>query len=352
MLRLENISRTVGNFAISNATFSAGKGEYVVILGPTGCGKTVLLETIAGIGRADEGKIFIAGEDVTHRPPEKRNIGFVYQRSMLFPHYTVAKNISYGMRIRKLPAAEQRRRMENLAEMLGIEHLLEREVGNLSGGESQKVALARALAIEPPILLLDEPLAPLDPGSRENLRKELLQMHRQLSTAIVHVTHDQLTARVLADKIGVMQDGFLRQFGTAEDVFHRPDSEFVARFVGMENVYRGRASAGEGGCEVKVGGIALKTASTLAGHVGLCISPEVIHVVKHNETTCANMLTGMVRDVSDRGAMFKIIIDVAGLPFTVHSSRHEYEHNPVAAGTEATIGFDPEDVHCFKVDEA
>lgn len=348
MLRLENMSRTIGNFTLSDITFSAGKGQYVVILGPTGCGKTMLLETIAGIGRAARGKIFINDEDVTHIVPEKRNIGFVYQRSMLFPHYSVARNIRYGMRVRKLGAEEQQSRVDRLAAMLSLEDLLERDVGNLSGGESQKVALARALAIEPPILLLDEPLAPLDPPSREGLREEIIKMHRQLSTTIVHVTHDQLTARILADHIGVMHNGVLRQFGPAEDVFHRPADEFVARFVGMENVFAGHAADGPGGARVSADGIVLKSATDLRGVVGLCISPEMIHLVTKDGRTFANVLEGTVRDVSDRGSVFRVIIDVAGRLMTAHLGRREYEQSPIAAGTAVTIGFDPEDVHCFQ----
>lgn len=348
MLRLENVSRTIGTFRLSDITFSAGKGQYVVILGPTGCGKTMLLETIAGIGRAAAGRIFINGEDVTHVVPEKRNIGFVYQRSMLFPHYSVARNIRYGMRVRKIGAEEQQSRVDRLAAMLSLEHLLERDVGNLSGGESQKVALARALAIEPPILLLDEPLAPLDPPSRENLREEIIKMHRQMTTTIVHVTHDQLTARILADHIGVMQDGVLRQFGPAEDVFHRPADEFVARFVGMENVFTGHAAGGPDGAEVNVDGIVLKSATDLRGAVGLCISPEMIHLATKGGRTFANVLEGTVRDVSDRGSVFRVTIDVAGRLLTAHLGRREYEQNPIAAGAAVTIGFDPDDVHCFQ----
>ena len=348
MLRLENVTRSVGDFRIAGISFSVEPGDYVIVLGPTGCGKTVLLETIAGIGRVDEGRIFIDGADVTRTPPEKRNIGFVYQRSMLFPHYTVAENIRYGMHVRKLPETEQKKRINILAEMLNIGRLLERSVKNLSGGESQKVALARALAIEPPILLLDEPLAPLDPPTREMLRREILKMHRQLGTTILHVEHDQVTARVLGRKIGIMHAGTILQFGKAEDVLERPDSELVARFVGMENVYRGWASAAHGGAEVKVGGMLLKSTTTLRGDVGLCISPEAIHAAAGGDRQWANVLDGTVREVSDRGSVFKVMIDVQGQPFTVHVSRREYESRPLAAGVVARFGFDAAKVHCFK----
>ena len=175
-----------------------------------------------------------------------------------------------------------------------------------------------------------------------------IKMHRQMSTTIVHVTHDQLTARILADHIGVMQDGVLRQFGPAEDVFHRPADEFVARFVGMENVFDGHAADGPNGARVKADGMVLESATDLRGAVGLCISPEMIHVVTKSGRTFANVREGTVRDVSDRGSVFRVIIDVAGRLLTAHLGRREYEQNPIAAGAAVTIGFDPDDVHCFQ----
>jgi len=349
MLTLEALSRNVGDFSMEGISFTVEKGDYAVILGPTGCGKTVLLETIAGIGRPDSGAILIAGREITRTPPEKRNIGFVYQRSMLFPHYSVERNIRYGMKLRGVPAQEQDARLETLADMLGISYLLDRDVGNLSGGEAQKVALARALAIKPPVLLLDEPLAPLDPPSRENLRNEIIKMHRELGTTIVHVTHDQLTARVMASKIGVMSRGHLEQFGRADDVFHRPSSEFVARFVGMENVYHGHARPAVGGAEVELDGLALKTALKVEGRVGVCVSPEMVHLLGPNDNIFENRLAGTVQEVSDRGAVFRVIAAVAGLRFTLNVPRRDYEREPTAPGAQIMIGFTPENVHCFSL---
>ena len=347
MLTLNAVCRSVGDFAMQGISFNIAQGDYAVILGPTGCGKTVLLETIAGIGRPDSGTIHMAGENITRKPPEKRNIGFVYQRSMLFPHYSVERNIRYGMRLRGVPARKQADRLATLAEMLGIGDLLGRDVANLSGGESQKVALARALAIEPPLLLLDEPLAPLDPPSRENLRNEIIKMHRELGTTIVHVTHDQLTARILATKIGVMSRGGLQQFGDADDLFHRPASEFVARFVGMENVYCGYARRLASGAQVEVDGLVLRTALDVEGRVGVCISPEMIHLPAADDNGSANSLPAVVREVSDRGAAFRVVADVEGRPFVANVSRRDYERQPIAPGAQTTLGFAPENVHCF-----
>ena len=350
MLKVQKVTRRIGNFSLTDISLDVDKGNYVIILGPTGCGKTMLLETIAGIGRVDSGTIQIAGRDVSNVPTEKRNIGFVYQRSMLFPHHTVEGNIRWGMRLRKIPADEQRRRIDKLAGILGIGPLLGRDVRNLSGGESQKVALARALAIEPPILLLDEPLAPLDPPAREAMRGEILKIHRELDTTILHVTHDQVTARVLGKKVGVMDNGRIRQFGTADDIFERPNSEFVARFIGIENVYRGVARTAAEGSEITAGGIMLRSRSTLSGGVGLCISPEMIQLAPGKQLP--NLLDGCVREVADRGSVFRVSIDVKGVPFTAHVSRCEYELNRFGIGASVKFGFDADKVHCFKLDGA
>ena len=349
MLRLENVCRTIGSFRLADISLSVGMGDYVIILGPTACGKTMLLETIAGIGRPEQGTIFIGGRDVTHVPPEKRNIGFVYQRSMLFPHYTVEQNIRYGMRLHQVPADEQRRRLDRLAEILGIGCLLGRDVRNLSGGELQKVAFARALAIEPPILLLDEPLAPLDPPTREVMRGEILKMHAQLQTTIVHVSHDQVTARVLGRKIGVMQNGRIMQFGLAAEVFEKPANEFTARFIGMENVFRGVAAPAPDGAVLTVGGATIKARTELRGPVGLCVGPDAIDVVAPGRTF-ANVLDGTVKDVSDRGGVFRVGVDAGGLPFIVHVGRADYERRPLAAGARVKLGFDGGKVHCFPID--
>ena len=349
MLRLENVSRTIGDFRLCDVSLRAEPGDYVIILGPTGCGKTMLLETIAGIGRPDRGSIFIGGIDVTNVSPEKRGIGFVYQRSMLFPHYTVAENVRYGMRMHRVAADEQRRRIDRLAEILGIGYLLERDVRNLSGGESQKVALARALAIEPPILLLDEPLAPLDPPTREAMRAEILKIHAQLRTTILHVSHDQVTARVLGREIGVMQNGRIVQFGPAADVFEKPASEFVARFIGKENVFRGIAAAAGDGAVVTVGEAAIKAQTNLRGPVGLCIGPDAIGVAQPGRAF-ANLFDGKVTDVSDRGGIFRIGVEAVGLPFVVHIGRADYERGPLAAGAAVKLGFDADKVHCFPIE--
>jgi len=356
VLQLEGVARTIGSFRLggpAGINLEVATGGYLVILGPTGCGKTVLLETVAGIGRPDRGRILLGGADMTGVPPERRSIGFVYQRSMLFPHYSVEGNIRYGMALRRLPDGEQRQRVDRLAQMLGIGPLLGRDVRNLSGGESQKVALARALAIQPPLLLLDEPLAPLDPPTREALRREIKTIHRELGTTVLHVTHDQLTARILGQSVGVLRDGALQQAGSVDDVFERPAGEFVARFVGIENVLAGDAADGSspGEAAVRVGGIVLRARTLLRGKIGLCVRPAAVSVAR-GEGTGDNRLAGRVRDVVDRNEVYRVTVDVGGVPLVADVSRGAYEANPIGAGVAVAAYFNADQVHCFPAGEA
>ena len=237
-------------FRLCDINLEIAAGEYFVVLGPTGAGKTVLLETIAGLHRPRRGRILLAGEDITHAPPERRGIGFVYQDYALFPHLSVAGNIAFGLRLRGMGRGEIEKRVAAIGRLLGIEHLLHRMPGTLSGGEAQRVALARALVIEPRLLLLDEPLSALDPETREGLQRELGRIHRELGTTTIHVTHDFEEAVALGDRIAVLREdrldeglreGRIVQVGRPEEIFRRPASEFVARFVGVRNIFRGQA---------------------------------------------------------------------------------------------------------------
>jgi len=296
VIELRGVSKRWREFSIKNITLEVKKEEYFVILGPTGAGKTLLLELIAGFHFPDEGRILIDGKDMTFSPPEERNIGFIYQDYMLFPHFTVEKNIAFGLRARQQGCFKRERREEierkvkEVLQMLGIEHLAKRRPATLSGGEQQKVAIARALAIEPRILLLDEPLSALDMRTKEHLREDLRRLNRENGITMVHVTHDQTEAAMLADRIAVMMRGRIVQIGTPREIFSRPASAEIAEFVGVENIFSGVVVRNKGGlAEIKIASAGSAGLAGLAGSAAFSGSETIFAVSKYGEGTAVNV---------------------------------------------------------------
>ena len=238
MLKIKDISVRLGQFELAGVNFEVARGEYFVLLGMSGAGKSVLLQVIGGLIPASGGQIFLDGKDISGEKIQRRRVGIVFQDSALFPHMNVYGNIAYPLKSLKHRAGETDRKVRELAGLTGVDHLLKRAVANLSGGEAQRVALARALALDPSCLLLDEPLSALDVQLRGELRSLLREINRRGQT-IVHVTHDYEEAAVLAGRIGVIEGGTVVQEGTTAQVFQHPKSEFVARFVGIRNFFRG-----------------------------------------------------------------------------------------------------------------
>ncbi|HUY27055.1 MAG TPA: ATP-binding cassette domain-containing protein [Candidatus Binataceae bacterium] len=228
-LRVENVELSAGAFRLGPLSLEAGDGEYLIVLGPTGAGKTLTLEAIAGLRRPSAGRILMDSRDITASAPEARRIGFLHQESLLFPHLSVRANLAYGAH--RIARAERTARIARLAAMLEIEALLDRMPRGLSGGERQRVALARALATDPMLLLLDEPMAALDPNSRHALRERLRALHRELGTTTIHVTHSFSEALALGDRVAILIDGAVMQSGAPREVFSRPASAMIARFL-------------------------------------------------------------------------------------------------------------------------
>jgi multiple sugar transport system ATP-binding protein len=236
-LEIERITKRFGaREAVSDVSLTANDGEFVVLLGPSGCGKSTLLRMIAGLETPDHGAIRLAGNDITQREARDRDIAMVFQSYALYPHMTIAQNIGYPLRVRKTPAAEIAKQVDDVAERLGLSSLLANYPRHLSGGERQRVALARAIIRRPKAFLMDEPLSNLDARLRVEMRAELKRLQHDLRIVTLYVTHDQAEAMTLAHRIAVMCDGKIQQYDTPSNVYHRPANTFVAGFVGSPSM--------------------------------------------------------------------------------------------------------------------
>ncbi|MDY7020948.1 MAG: ABC transporter ATP-binding protein, partial [Cyanobacteriota bacterium] len=233
-LQLQNLRKQFSSSVVpvKDISIDVKDGEFLTLLGPSGCGKSTLLRLIAGLEQPSQGKVIINGKDVTSIPPGKRNIAMVFQSYALYPHLSIFENISAALKLRKVPKDEIQRRVHDVAQRLGLEHLLTRKPVQLSGGQRQRVALARSLVRNPDIFLLDEPLSNLDALLREQVRADLKQLFESQNKPVVYVTHDQIEAMTLSDKIAVLSDGYLQQLASPREIYTTPANKFIAGFVG------------------------------------------------------------------------------------------------------------------------
>lgn len=244
---LESVVKRWGETtAVDRVSFTAAEGTLVVLLGPSGCGKSTTLRLIAGLEAATEGRIVIGARDVTRLSPSQRGVSMVFQSYALFPHLNVAENILFGLRVRRVGAAERTRRLARAAELLGLTQLLDRKPSQLSGGQQQRVALGRAIVAETPVCLMDEPLSNLDAQLRQEMRREIRALQQKLRVTMLYVTHDQTEAMTMADQVVVMRDGRIEQDGPPAALYNRPATEFVARFVGTPPMNLLEGAAGDG----------------------------------------------------------------------------------------------------------
>jgi ABC-type sugar transport system ATPase subunit len=328
-LRLDGLVVGDGGFRLGPVDLAVGPGEYVVLVGPSGAGKTLLLETVAGLRKPLDGRVWLAGEDATDLPPEHRSIGFVYQDYLLFPHLSVARNIAFGLHGRTVwelahvggavgDAEAGRTAVDRVAARLDVAHLLQRRPSTLSGGEQQRVALARALVTEPRLLLLDEPLGAIDEASREGLQRELAIIASAFGAAVVHVTHNRAEAAALAHRLGVLGEGRLQQVGTVDEVFRRPANAFVAGITSCRNVFSGTAFADGRGTRVELGDhLEIRSEERQTGAVSVVVRPEdVVLAARPDGRPSTSWIPGVLSEVSDQGGPKYATVEVPPV-FTV-----------------------------------
>jgi spermidine/putrescine transport system ATP-binding protein len=286
-VELRNVTKRFGAFtAVDDVCLDVRAGEFLTLLGPSGCGKTTLLRMIAGFETPDAGAVWLDGRDVTHLAPYRRNVNQVFQSYALFPHLTVRDNIAFGLRMQKMRRAESDARVAETVALVSLDGLEERKPQQLSGGQRQRVALARALAPRPSVLLLDEPLSALDAKLRHAMQLELKRLQRRLGMTFIFVTHDQEEALTMSDRIAIVNRGRIEQLGEADEIYHRPATQFAADFVGQANLLEAELIAKNGaGVKVRVNGgleltlpIGLWPADATRGLIS--IRPEKVHVSK------------------------------------------------------------------------
>ena len=272
-INLNNIKKSFGkNTVIQDLSVDINDGELIVIVGPSGCGKSTLLRMIAGLEEVNSGDIVINYKNVNNLEPMERNIAMVFQNYALYPHMTVFENMSYGLKIQKTPKDEINSRVKEAAEILELSELLERKPNQLSGGQRQRVAMGRAIVRKPDVFLFDEPLSNLDAKLRVQMRLEIKKLQRKLNVTSLYVTHDQVEAMTLADKMIVMNEGNVEHIGTPLDVYQQPKSLFTAQFIGSPamNILKGTAD----GNEIKIGDFKIKSENSYSGEVNFGIRPE------------------------------------------------------------------------------
>ena len=303
-----------GTVAIDDLTLDVAAGEFLTLLGPSGSGKTTVLMAIAGFVQPTSGEILLDGRPITALPPEAREFGVVFQGYALFPHMTVAENVAYPLKVRRVPKAERASRVRETLDLVQLAHLADRRPSQLSGGQQQRVALARALVFRPNLLLLDEPLSALDKSLRTELQIELKRLHARIGTTFVNVTHDQEEAITMSDRIAIMRSGQLIQMGSPAELFERPGSRFVAGFLGRSNFLDARVTAAANSVTLDCLGVSLHQAlstdwSPVVGEaVVLTLRPNKIMILGAGEEA-PNVVTGRVSTALYAGTVMQLVVE-------------------------------------------
>jgi putative spermidine/putrescine transport system ATP-binding protein len=344
-LHLDHVSKRYGDsLAVDDVSLRVAPGTFLTLLGPSGSGKTTLLMMIAGFVAPSSGSLSMDATPIGHLPPERRQFGMVFQGYALFPHLSVAENVAFPLKVRRWSRAEIRQRVSEALESVQLSAMADRMPRQLSGGQQQRVALARALVFHPHLLLLDEPLSALDKNLRTDMQSELSRLHRRIGLTFIYVTHDQQEALSMSDEIAILRDGRLVQHGTPQALYERPDSKFVAGFLGRSNFIEGVVAGGAGDCVTyRSGGQILQQAGPARTCVGdtllLAIRPEKMRLLSPGEAA-HNRLSGTISETAYRGDLLSIVADVPAIGLisvSLPTWRRERPHvgDPVEIGWDA-----------------
>ncbi|RVU85983.1 ABC transporter ATP-binding protein [Leucothrix sargassi] len=360
-LETRSVNKHYGDFtAVDNVSLQIEKGSFFSILGPSGCGKTTLLRMIAGFNEPDSGDILIQGDSMLGVPPNKRPANMVFQHLALFPMMSVAENVAYGLKQRKVHPAEITKRVNNALESVDLGSSGNKRISQLSGGQKQRIAIARCLVLEPKLLLLDEPLGALDLKLREHMKVELKQMQRRVGTTFIYITHDQSEALVMSNKVAVMNKGRFEQVGAPADLYYNPETAFVAGFVGDANRWQATVGSTDNGlCTAKVsngfeltGKINQGESLSTGDSVDVFVRPEAIKIVQAGAAANAqsNQLQCTVADLLFNGANSTALLKEVVTGNDLHVALPQTgEYNGLQKGEAITIEWSQQQTHCFKV---
>ena len=344
-LSLRGVSRAFNGFKLHNIDLELDPGDYFVLIGPTGSGKTLLLETINGFHQVESGSILFNGEDITSLPPNRRSVGYVPQIPNLNPALSLRENLEYNIKLRKLPG-DWSREIQGVIELMKLTDYAEGPTLNLSGGEKRKVALARAIILRPQLLLLDEPLSSLDVISKASLLEEIDMIHRYLGCTIIHVTHDQQEALGMADKVGVMRRGTIVACGSVEQIYEDPIDEYVARFLGFQNIYDAEVSdMGRTMIKMRLGDIILRAAKAPTDDqtkIGIH-GDDIMLSMRTPVSTRDNVFNGVVQEIVNVGPTVTLIVDM-GVRLVIDLSRRRFLEQGISKGEDVWVQFPPEAV--------